>query len=175
MSYSPFGQNTSSIMVVAKRTKSASRLSKALQEDKLKRNYLGWVEGNLKKTAKWTHWLYKDTKKNQVRITKENNSKAKKAILKAQPVRNSKWKNRNVTLICFQLETGRSHQIRVQTTEEGFPLLGDIKYGNTETKSFGRPALHSYEISFPHPMTGEMMKFKDELPEDMKLGLRAKW
>jgi 23S rRNA pseudouridine1911/1915/1917 synthase len=159
-------RNTSGLMVVAKRTKSANRLTEALQEGTLIRTYRAWLVGNLEKPAKWTHFLSKDEKLNQVRVVSSTAQGAKRASLDVRPIQHGKLGDKLLTLAEFQLETGRSHQIRVQAAHEGFPLLGDKKYGGGT--SFPRPALHSHRISFPHPMTGERIEFEDELPQDMR-------
>ena len=162
-------RNTSGIMVVAKRTKSAQRLTDALQSGRMKRTYLAWVEGELRGEVVWRHHLLKDEKKNLVRV----HPSGSEAVLRARPIRAGKWKTLKVTLIELELETGRSHQIRVQAAHEGYPLLGDVKYGSgTEaSRSFGRPALHSHRLSFPHPMPKEgqeeVLHFEAPLPEDM--------
>jgi len=159
-------RNTSGIMVVAKRTKAAQRLTAALQKGDLHRSYLGWVIGTLPRSVRWAHQLQKDPKQNRVRVVA---SKGKDSVLAANPIRRSTWENTPVTLVEFKLETGRSHQIRIQSSYEGFPLLGDIKYGQKEnrTLSFPRVALHSHKLEFPHPMTGEVLKFEDPLPSDL--------
>jgi len=159
-------RNISGIMVVAKRTKAARRLTQALQDGKINRSYLGWIVGEFEKEEKWRHWLVKDKSKNQVRVVLRKSVGAKEAVLNARPLKKSKWKGKSLTLVSFSLETGRSHQIRVQCAYEGFPLLGDPKYGSG-LGAFGRPALHSSEITFPHPMSGEILKFEDPLPGDM--------
>lgn len=160
-------RNTSGLMVVAKRTKSAQRLTESLQTGKLCRSYLAWVEGELPETVKWKHALLKTEKTNTVRVVPETTPKAQVAILSGKRVRTAHFGNSILTLAEFTLETGRSHQIRAQSSHEGFPLLGDAKYGSRVR--FARTALHSYRISFPHPMSSEIMDFKTELPEDMRI------
>jgi len=162
-------RNTSGIMVVAKRTKAARRLSEALKKREISRTYLGCILGIVEKPVTWTHWLLKDTEKNEVKAVSQSNPKAKKAILHLTPKKSGLWNQTPITLAEFELETGRSHQIRIQTSAKGKPLLGDPKYGKQiKDLPLDRPALHSYQISFPHPMSGEILKFKAPLPSDIK-------
>lgn len=160
-------RNTSGIMVVGKRTKSANRLSEALREGRLEREYLAWVEGRapLGEALHWEHKLLKDEATNRVRVVASGQGQA--ARLTATPLQASAWQGQPVTLIRFKLETGRSHQIRAQSSHEKLPLLGDRKYG-ARLPGFPRPALHSWLIRFPHPMSGEELSFEAELPEDMR-------
>ncbi|MEK6578262.1 MAG: RluA family pseudouridine synthase, partial [Bdellovibrionota bacterium] len=159
-------RNTSGVMIIAKRSKSAERLSEALSDGKLERWYLAWVHGTLTQPQTWTHFLLKNEKTNTVRIVNNANS-GKKAVLTANPIARGAFEGNALTLIEFKLETGRSHQIRVQSAHEGFSLLGDVKYGKPLQKSsFSRPALHSYRIRFPHPMTNEILVFEDFVPAD---------
>jgi len=85
------------------------------------------------------------------------------------------------THVTCQLETGRTHQIRVHMTHIGHPLIGDPVYGRSRTipkgssdtlqttlRSFKRQALHARSLGFVHPKTGEMMRFEADIPEDMK-------
>jgi 23S rRNA pseudouridine1911/1915/1917 synthase len=160
-------RNTSGILVVGKRTKSAARLTEALQNGRLTRDYLAWAEGSLLplgRSLRWEHRLEKDERTNRTSVVK---SGGKPAVLEVTPLQSGHWKSRPITLLRFRLETGRSHQIRAQAAHEGFPLLGDAKYGATSTE-FGRPALHSWRLEFPHPMSGDGLKFEAELPEDMR-------
>ena len=71
-----------------------------------------------------------------------------------------------LSLVQLQLETGRTHQIRVHTTSIGHPLIGDTLY-NPETALMNRQALHSYRLAFTHPVTGVSLEFTSPLPEDM--------
>ncbi|MCM1025892.1 MAG: RluA family pseudouridine synthase [Roseburia sp.] len=70
------------------------------------------------------------------------------------------------SLVSLFLETGRTHQIRIYMKYLGYPLIGDYLY-NPDMEVIGRQALHSYRLSFPHPITGESMIFTSPLPEDM--------
>src|SRR5439155_138429 len=140
-------RNTSGLMVVAKRTKAARRLTEALQQGELDRRYLGWVVGKLPAEAEWEHWLLKDENTNKARVFRDWETRpegAKVAKLRATPKGEGIYKGAALTLVEFILETGRSHQIRAQAAAEGFPLLGDVKYGRLGDPSFARPALHSH-------------------------------
>lgn len=171
-------RNTSGAIVVAKRTKSAQRLTDQLQSGKLERSYLAWLEGTMQPGEKrWRHLLRKDEERNTVRVVRPGPpgtkipTGAKEAVLWITPLGHGKWEGRALTLAEFRLETGRSHQIRVQASAEGFPLLGDVKYGAPSNSNarfqFERPALHSFQVSFDHPMSHERMTFKAPLPQDM--------
>ncbi len=70
-------------------------------------------------------------------------------------------------LLRLTLDTGRTHQIRVHMAHIGHPLLGDFLYGAEDRDLIPRPALHSAELSFLHPVTGERLSFTQPLPEDM--------
>lgn len=162
-------RNTSGALVLAKRSKSADRLTRALQSGDLRRTYLAWLEGNLPAPVRWEHHLKKDETRN--RTTVSRTGAGKPALLRARPLARGEWRGTALTLAEFALETGRSHQIRAQASFEGLPLLGDAKYGARHP--FARHALHSYRISFPHPMSGEVLAFTAEIPADLaELGLR---
>ena len=75
------------------------------------------------------------------------------------------------SLVSLILETGRTHQIRIHLKHLGYPLVGDYLY-NPDMEHISRQALHSYRITFPHPITGQNMQFTAPLPEDMKNILR---
>jgi len=171
-------RGTSGAMVVAKRTKSAQRLTEALKEGRLSREYLAWVEGSprpLGQSLRWEHVLLKNEKTNRTTVFKAGSPRAqgaKPAILTTIPLQSGAWRGGPLTLLRLRLETGRSHQIRAQSAYEGFPLLGDAKYG---AKLAGYPgiALHSWRISFPHPMSAEELRFEARLPDAMRTLLTA--
>jgi len=163
-------RNTSGLMVVAKRSKAAARLTAALQSGELQRVYQAWLCGRLKGAEQWHHWLFKDENTNRTQAFKNKTGGAKEALLTVTPLRFARREGCDYTLAQFTLETGRSHQIRVQSAFEGYPLAGDLKYGPKETRKppISRPALHSAHLSFPHPMSGETLSFELNLPEDMR-------
>ena len=65
-------------------------------------------------------------------------------------------------------KTGRTHQVRVHLSALGFPLLGDILYGASETDLIERPALHARSLTFTHPISGERLTFSLPIPNDMQ-------
>lgn len=165
-------RNTSGAIIVGKRTKSAQRLTEALQRDQLRRVYLAWVLGDLAAPARWAHALLKDENRNLVRVVAAGTPGAKSASLRVTPLDRARSGTMEITLAEFRLETGRSHQIRAQAAAERHPLLGDSKYlgarAPQEAHAFSRPLLHSWLIEFPHPMSGEVMRFDAPVPNDLR-------
>ncbi len=163
-------RNTSGILVVAKRSKSAERLTRALQSGALERSYLGWLEGDLQPdcgegSLSWSDWLLRDEERNVTRVATARDRGARQALMQARPIASSTLEGKPITLCEFTLETGRAHQIRAQAASRGHPLLGDRKYG--ARIPFSRTALHSHRIRFPHPMSGETLEFECPLPADL--------
>ena len=162
-------RNTSGAMIVAKRTKAARRLTEALQKGELARSYLAIVEGDPPTSGQLENWLVKNSQTNEVSVvSSEKTAGAKKAILFYENLEATKPTNAamELSLLRVNLDTGRSHQIRVQLAYAGWPLLGDTKYGSA-SRLLARPALHSYVLTFPHPMTGERLEFEAPLPPDL--------
>ena len=166
-------RNTTGLMVVAKRSKSAERLTTQLQDGRLERNYRAILFGTIPagKSEVWEHHLLKNEKTNEVKSVSKGTPGAKIARLKVLAEKNflhPKTKD-PLTLAHFSLETGRSHQIRVQSAAMHHPLIGDSKYGSANSLTlFSRPALHSCFISFLHPMTQEKMTFEERQSIDMR-------
>ncbi len=164
-------RNTSGLMVVAKRSKAAERLTRQLQSGELVRKYRAIVYGSLPLTSplRWNHWLLKNEQTNQVRVVPSGTSKAKEAVLYAQPLRTLIHPTGEiVTEVEFELETGRGHQIRAQCQASGYPIIGDKKYGNVKSLTlFTRTALHSSFLSFLHPISHEKMTFEQRYSPDM--------
>lgn len=148
------------IMVFAKTSKAASRLSKQIQNKEFKKTYYAVVENNLPKEGSFTDYLTKDEKNNTSYVTNEN--KGKKSILEFKLL-NTKD---NLNLVKINLLTGRHHQIRVQFSHHGHPLYGDHKYNkNFINDNKTNIALIAKEISFKHPTTKELLTFEIELPK----------
>lgn len=162
-------RNTSGLMVVAKRSKSAERLSEQLINGALRRNYHAIVLGNFPEKRRLKHFLIKNESTNEVRAFDRPKEGAKEAALWIHPLVHFTQGDIPLTLVELELETGRSHQIRVQCAVSGFPLAGDQKYGTPAAKRlFHRPALHSSSLSFFHPMTKEECVYTEEMASDVQ-------
>jgi 23S rRNA pseudouridine1911/1915/1917 synthase len=165
-------RNTSGLMVIAKRSKSADRLSEQLKSGELDRQYHAILWGALdsRTPTHWEHWLLKNESTNEVRVVRPGTPQAKIAGLEVTPLKTIEHPVTGdaLTLAHFKLETGRSHQIRVQSHAMKHPLIGDTKYGIARSMTlFSRPALHSAMLSFTHPMTREKMSFSQRYSHDM--------
>lgn len=145
------------IMVFAKTSKAAARLSKSITTNEFHKTYYAVVTGNLKKEDKLIDYLKKDTKKNISYIT--NSQEGKLSILTYNLIA----KKENLNLVKINLQTGRSHQIRVQFASRNNPLVGDQKY-NTQEKNNTQIALFAQSITFPHPITKELLTYTLPLP-----------
>ena len=148
------------VMVFAKTSKAASRLSDVIRRNKLNRTYLAVVRGKPKtKQQKLTHYLKKDRRKNMVRAVSRHDQQAKKAILEYETLGSLN----GLSLLSIRLHTGRSHQIRVQLSTIGLPIYGDQRYGQ-EQKPGEQIALWAHKLAFPHTTTKETMSFISEPP-----------
>ncbi|TYQ16201.1 UNVERIFIED_CONTAM: 23S rRNA pseudouridine1911/1915/1917 synthase [Acetivibrio alkalicellulosi] len=149
------------IMVFARTSKAASRLSDAIRKREFYKRYLAVVHGILKdKSGKMNDYILKDSSTNIVSIVSSDTIGAKQAILEYSVLDT----NENFTLVEVNLLTGRPHQIRVQFSNSGHPLYGDQKYGRKKNRPGQQIALWSKEISFIHPTTREYVKFESSLP-----------
>lgn len=139
------------IMVFAKTSKAASRLSEQVRNHQIQKKYYAIVEGNLdKKQGSLRDYLKKNEKLNKVFIDRSG----KESILNYLVVDSKE----NYSLVDIDLKTGRSHQIRVQFSSRNHPLYGDQKY-NKNSKIGEQIALYAYELSFYHPITKDKMTF----------------
>jgi 23S rRNA pseudouridine1911/1915/1917 synthase len=164
-------RNTTGLMVVAKRSKAAERLTSQLQSGELVRQYHAILFGKFEGVQRWEHSLLKNESTNEVRVVSPNSKGAKLAVLKASAVKNLIHPQTQdlLTLAKFELETGRSHQIRVQSAAMHHPLIGDTKYGSAKSLTlFSRPALHSCFLAFTHPLSKEKLEFHERYSADMQ-------
>jgi 23S rRNA pseudouridine1911/1915/1917 synthase len=143
------------VMVFAKTSKAASRLSEQIKKHEFKKTYYAVLCGKLKGKGTLEDYLLKNEKTN----TSYVNANGKLAILNYEV---SKTIN-NLTLVKINLKTGRHHQIRVQFSSHGYPLYGDARY-NKDYKVGEQIALFAKELEFIHPVTKELMKFSLPLP-----------
>lgn len=158
-------------MVFAKTSKAASRLSDDIRRQAMDRRYYAVVHGTPKKQKDTlVDYLYKDRNKNQVYVVPKSHKKGKKAILDFEVLAS---KN-GFSLLTVQLQTGRSHQIRVQLATMGHPLYGDQKYGAKVNKPGEQIALWANELTLIHPVKKERMTFTSNYPNEYPWNLWEK-
>ena len=148
-------KNVGGVMVYARTKQAAAELSKAVQEGTMVKEYVAMVHGTPPETGDWEDLLWKDSKKNKVFVVKRQRGGVKRARLEF-----TRLIAEETSLVRIRLHTGRSHQIRVQFSSRGFPLVGDHKYGSRDEKT--APMLFSCCITFPY--RGEIRRF-EALPE----------
>ena len=143
------------VMVFAKTSKAASRLSKQVQKHEFKKIYMAVIEGKVSDSGTFKDKLKKDEKTNITRVSEDG----KEAELSYNLIG---FVN-NLSLVRISLKTGRSHQIRVQFSSRKIPLYGDQKYNPKAVKD--QIALFASKLEFKHPVTKEIMSFELPLPE----------
>ena len=142
------------LMVFARHAKAAAGLSRAVQEKKLKKEYFALLSGvPAEKEGELTDYLFKDSRKGKVFAV----SRPRKGVRDARLTYRTLWDDGENALVRVALDTGRTHQIRVQFSSRGMPLWGDGKYGS---RVKGELALFSCGLGFPHPKTGKPMNFE---------------
>ena len=146
------------VMVFARTSKAAARLSETFRTHEQDRRYLAVVEGIIPGEKELNDFLLKDGKTGMVRCVKKDTPGAKAAKLVTSPL----CVKDQLTLTDVRLYTGRSHQIRVQHANAGHPLWGDMRYGH------GKPgrqiALWAYALALEHPTRHEMLSFTARPP-----------
>jgi len=148
------------VMVFARTSKAASRLSEQIRVGEFKKTYLAIIEGILlQKAGIMEDWLLKNHQTNTVSKVEEGTNGAQKALLEYEVISEMD----KLSLVKINLITGRPHQIRVQFATRGCPLYGDIKY-NKNIK-YNALSLWSYEISLTHPTLKDMRTFQIDVPE----------
>lgn len=143
------------IMVFAKTSKAASRLSEQVRLNKIKKVYHAVIEGKPLKEGHLEDYLLKDSKTNTTKVNKSG----KLSILDYKLISTVE----NLSLVKVFLKTGRSHQIRVQFSSRNLPLYGDQRY-NKNAKVGQQIALYATSLSFEHPTTKENLTFDLDLP-----------
>lgn len=155
-------QPVEGILVFAKTPGAAGSLSKQMMAGGAGKYYLAVVEGKPGNTeGTITDYLKKNGRANMSQAVPANTQGAKKAILHYQVLDQKEINGKTRSLLKIKLETGRHHQIRVQLSHAGFPLLGDRKYNPSGTKGTSL-GLCSCSLELKHPKTGKIMKFDTE-------------
>lgn len=154
-------RDTSGLVLFAKTALAHSRLDPQLHPGALERGYLALVDGVVEGDAGVVEApIGRDARNPQLRAVRPDGDAAR-----------TRWRVverfARATLLALELETGRTHQIRVHMLHLGHPVLGDRQYGRAGTGLIRRQALHAARLSFAHPSSGERMSFEAPLPGDM--------
>lgn len=153
---------TGGVMVFAKSSKAAARLSEQMKTGDFEKKYSVVLVGSPKeKRATLTDYLKKNPINNMVYVCGQSVEGAKFAELEYEV----KEEKNGLAFASVTLHTGRSHQIRVQTAHMGNPVYGDMRYGGDKAVK-GRLALWATTLSFTHPVTKQRLCFKVEPPKD---------
>jgi 23S rRNA pseudouridine1911/1915/1917 synthase len=148
------------LILLAKTSKAASRLSAAFRDRRVKKTYLAAVEGTVDPSAGvLEHYLRKDERHRKVHTTKASAADAQLARLAYRRLRVAG----ELALLEVEPETGRKHQIRVQLAKIGHPIVGDLKYGS-RVKFAPGIALHAYKLELEHPVRHEALRLEAPLP-----------
>lgn len=172
-------KETTGVMVVARTLESHTYLVDQLQKREIKREYQTVVCGQLIAGGSIENKMGRHPVN---RIKRAVTNSGKPAVTHYRVIK----KYQHYTHLDVQLETGRTHQIRVHMSHIKHPIIGDPVYGNNKSirkgvnpslrniiEDFKRQALHAYTLELPHPVTGNKMKFNAELPEDINTLLEA--
>ena len=157
-------RNTSGLMVVARHAHVQELLKGQLHTGQFRRTYLAVCEGEI---AQWEGVIDQPIGRADGSVLRrEVRCGGADAVTRYQVVEVKEGRS----LVRLELETGRTHQIRVHMAWLGHPLVGDFLYGTERPELIGRTALHSWKLNLKHPLTGEWLDLTAPVPEDM-LGL----
>jgi len=160
----------SGVMVMAKHVRAARRLSEQFEARTIEKRYWACVEGTVEPAeGTWVDYVRKIPGEARAAIVPADHPEARQAVLHFRTRESGPWG----TWLEIELQTGRTHQIRIQAASRGFPVLGDEQYGSTV--EFGTPhadrrlraiALHARSLTFAHPMTRETVSLTAPVSED---------
>jgi len=149
----------SGLMVLARTADAASELSRQIRDNEFEKEYMAVVHGRPEESSgRLVDLLIRDKARKMTMVAQEEGKGVQPASLTYQVLNSQK----DMSRIRIQLETGRTHQIRVQFASRGLPLVGERKYSTLEDDC--EIALWSYHLVFSHPATGEKMGFMLEPP-----------
>ena len=149
----------SGLMLLARGAKAASELSRQIREGEFEKEYLAVVHGETEDRASLRDLLLRNKARKMTFVVNEPEKGVQEALLDYETL----GRRNGMSMVKIRLHTGRTHQIRVQFSSRGFPLLGERKY--CEPVDECPLALWSHMIGFTHPVTGERMRFVKQPPE----------
>lgn len=166
-------KDTTGLFVVARTLRAHKSLVDQLQEHRVAREYLAIVNGSMVSGGTVDKPIGRHNVDRKRMAVRENGKEAVSHYRIGE-------KFRVHTLVSVQLETGRTHQIRVHMSSIGYPLMGDVTYGGrpkfppkceeslrVAISGFKRQALHAWQLTLEHPESGEVCQWRSELPDDM--------
>ncbi len=164
-------KDTSGLMIVAKNDRAHVLLAKEIKDRLVEKRYIALVHGRMPK----------DSGTIEARIGRNPRHRKRMAVITSEKHRSKEAMTRyrvvsefrNYSLVELSLITGRTHQIRVHLSSIGHPIVGDSTYGRASNE-FGakRQMLHAASLRFSHPVTGKMMEFRSDLPEDISAAVK---
>ena len=153
-------QVVSGLMVLARRAKAASELSRQIRDGEFEKEYVAVVQGSLpEQSGTFRDLLLRNKAERKTYVVTQPQKDAQEAVLDYARLAEAD----GLSKVRIVLRTGRTHQIRCQFSSRGLPLVGDKKYGGPELD--GPIALWSHRLAFRHPYSGEPMEFVHEPPE----------
>ena len=158
----------SGVMVFARTSKAASRLSEQIRTRKVEKIYRCVVKGVLEGSGRLENYIFKDESRNMVTVSDTERPGYKPSYLDYKALASKD----GLTLVEVRLGTGRSHQIRAQMAHAGYPLFADQKYGEAD-KGCKDIALEAYKLSFEHPVKREFITFEAPIPQEFPWNLFA--
>ena len=158
-------KDTSGVIVAAKNDKAHITLSNQIKNHEVKKTYIALVRGIVKENHATINMPIGRSKKDRKKMAVEKDGK--EAITHFKVLK--RFPEDNVTLLEINIETGRTHQIRVHLSHIGYPIIGDEVYSNGKNKwGIKGQVLHAKSLEFKHPITGKEMKIEAKLPEYLK-------
>ena len=156
-------KDTSGLLIVAKNDKAHINISEQIKNHEVKKTYIALVRGRMKENKATIDMPIARSEKERTKMAVS--SKGKKAVTHIEAIE----KFDDFTLLQVNIETGRTHQIRVHLAEIGYPIVGDYVYSNGKNP-FGviGQMLHSHKLEFVHPTTGQLMQLEAPLPKYFK-------
>ena len=157
-------KDTSGAIIVAKNDKAHIALSEQLKNHEVKKTYLALVRGIIKENEATINMPIARSKKDRKKMDVDKDGK--EAITHFKVL--GRYKNK-YTLLQINLETGRTHQIRVHLSHIGYPIIGDEVYSNGKNEwNVSGQCLHAWKLEFIHPITGKKISLEAEIPEYLK-------
>lgn len=158
-------KDTSGILIIAKNDKAHIKMSEQIKNHEVKKTYIALVRGLVKENEATINMPIGRSKidRKKMAVTKDG----KEAITHFKVIK--RYPENNCTLLEVNIETGRTHQIRVHLSQIGYPIIGDTTYSSGKNKwNIQGQCLHAKCLEFKHPITGKEMKLEAELPDYFK-------